>query len=91
MVRQYTWLDHYKTPPEDFLYGEVATRMHVDHCIDSLRQYLMCTADVTPVFLELKPDTVSGARGDFSTFHKCRNFEKLTKWLDDNLSPDFVP
>jgi hypothetical protein len=88
MIGQFTWLDHYKDPPEDFLFGDVASRMHVDHCIDSLRQYLMCTADVTPVFLELTPNITGEVRGDFSTFHKCRNFQRLSQWLDEHLSPD---
>lgn len=86
LIRQFTWLSHYRHPPEDLSFGEISTQMHVNHCIESTRQYLMCTADATPVFLELRNDTVLGTRGDFNTFHRCRNISRRTKWLDETVS-----
>lgn len=67
----------------------MASRIHVDHCIDTLRQYIMCTADTTPIFMELRPDLESGVHADFGTFHKCRDFEAMTKWADNHLSKDY--
>jgi hypothetical protein len=48
LVRQYTWVDHYETPPSDLLAGPVGNRMHVDNYIETLRLALTCNADITP-------------------------------------------
>ena len=52
-------------------------KMHIDHCIDHLRQAIQCHSDLTPMNWErqgnkliLKPDTK----------HTCRNFDKIHKW-----------
>ena len=46
---------------------------HVRHCIDYLRQSLMCHADTN---LEPIIEELGGATG-FGSEHKCRNFEKI--------------
>jgi Mycotoxin biosynthesis protein UstYa len=55
--------------------------MHVDHCIETIRKNLMCTADVTPFFTIMDDTAKSGKRPDFNTQHKCRNFDKLKDWM----------
>jgi hypothetical protein len=58
-------------------------RTHVDHCIETLRLSLMCYGDVTPVMLQYNRAT--GARQtDFNTHHKCRNFDKISEYLEAN-------
>ena len=52
---------------------------HVRHCLDLLRQTLMCYADTT---LELKDENSNGVRG-FGTQHICRNWEQLVQWTSD--------
>lgn len=32
------------------------------------------------------PEAPIGVRGDFETFHKCRNFEKIEEWMDENCT-----
>lgn len=52
---------------------------HIDHCIDSIRQSLMCSGDVTPlpfVWSENHQRTLEVAR----VIHTCRNFEKVREW-----------
>ena len=50
---------------------------HVRHCIDYLRQSLMCHADTN---LEPIIEELGGATG-FGSEHKCRNFEKIKGWV----------
>lgn len=45
----YTWRDYCDIPenrPLEFTDTALTVRLHVDHCIDMLRQVLMCQADV---------------------------------------------
>lgn len=46
---------------------------HVRHCIDLLRQSLMCLADTT---VEVKDDVRGGVRG-FGVEHRCSDWEEL--------------
>jgi hypothetical protein len=56
---------------------------HSDHCIDSIRQSLMCSADVTPIVWAWDEKSHrSSHRTD--TLHSCRNFEKIQEWAKDN-------
>lgn len=49
---------------------------HVQHCIDLLRQTLMCHADTT---LEVADEAIGGVDG-FRTEHQCRSWEQLVQW-----------
>ncbi|KAJ5772116.1 hypothetical protein N7520_002645 [Penicillium odoratum] len=54
-------------------------RQHLDHCIDSLRQTLMCNGDISLVtvdWIEARNRTVP----DLDNLHTCRNFSKLQEW-----------
>jgi len=48
------------------------------HCIDLLRQTLMCSPDLT---VEVKNETLGGVTG-FGTVHQCRNWDQLTGWME---------
>ncbi|KAH8433852.1 oxidase ustYa family protein [Aspergillus melleus] len=71
---------------------EGGMRIHIDHCVDHLRQGIMCSADLTPV--TLKPlyfgdkSNPSGASfvGETERPHTCRNFEAIREW---SLSRDW--
>lgn len=75
-------------PPGDLLSTPVGNRMHVDHCIETVRIALMCFADITPVLVREDPVSPLGSRADFNTHHKCRNFEKIEQWIDNNWEVD---
>lgn len=62
----------------------LAGRMHVDHCIETLRLSLMCYSDITPVLLLDDDDPSSPGTADFNVHHKCRNFEKIVDYVEDN-------
>ncbi|KAL5117425.1 hypothetical protein ACEQ8H_004741 [Pleosporales sp. CAS-2024a] len=50
---------------------------HIRHCIDLLRQSLMCNADLT---VELKDEQLGGVTG-FGTVHRCVDWSELLDWM----------
>jgi hypothetical protein len=44
-------IGRYAMPPTELNSTAVGNRMHVDHCIETLRLALMCFADVTPILM----------------------------------------
>jgi len=94
MIRQYTWRDYYRDHADEFLNNgaridlnitalqSVGDRMHVDHCLETLRLTLMCNADVTPSLVIKNEDKPEGSEADFNTFHKCRNFDAIMEWQE---------
>jgi hypothetical protein len=49
---------------------------HIRHCIDLLRQSLMCNPDLT---VEVKNDSLGGVRG-FGEQHQCIDWAELKYW-----------
>ncbi|KAE9975746.1 hypothetical protein EG328_002998 [Venturia inaequalis] len=86
MIRMYTWWQVGKYPglPTGFSTSKLKNRMHIDHCFESLRMSLQCHGDVTPVLIQTGGPV--GSKADFRTHHKCRNFQKLEDWIDNNWS-----
>ncbi|KAI0112529.1 hypothetical protein GGR51DRAFT_557112 [Nemania sp. FL0031] len=54
-------------------------RLHQDHCINYLRQTLMCHGDTTPVNHKWYPQAHRYGP-DFSVLHSCRPFNELVEW-----------
>lgn len=83
-IRMYTWWQVGKYPgtPDGLSMSPLKNRMHVDHCIESIRIALMCWGDVTPLLIRMGGP--AGAKADFNTHHRCRNFDKLENWIDNN-------
>ncbi|KAI5797621.1 hypothetical protein EDC01DRAFT_727327 [Geopyxis carbonaria] len=81
LVRKYTWGDYYKdkgdkswSDPPDTL------RMHIDHCIDILRQKLTCDGDVGVGTYKWVKDR-DAMMPDFSNVHRCRRVGPLQDWV----------
>ncbi|KAI1121060.1 hypothetical protein F5Y10DRAFT_257088 [Nemania abortiva] len=78
ITRKFIWRDHYQhvdtfqDPPE-------MVWEHVDHCIDLLRQVLMCNGDIGLIFYTDVGEKQPVAR--VSTTHMCRNFSQITDWV----------
>ncbi|KAK3076613.1 hypothetical protein LTS18_012535, partial [Coniosporium uncinatum] len=71
--------DHVKLPQDLW-------RMHIDHCIEHLRQAVMCHGDLTPVTLRpivLANGTMKYLLGETERLHTCRNGEVLREWVRD--------
>lgn len=51
----------------------------LDHCLDYIRQSIMCSGDMTPTHV-----VYSAARDrwspDFENEHTCRDFQALVEW-----------
>jgi hypothetical protein len=56
--------------------GDTPYLPHIRHCIDLLRQSLMCRPDLT---IEIKNEELGGVTG-FGTEHECRDWEQLQLW-----------
>ncbi|KAI8633233.1 hypothetical protein F5Y19DRAFT_471501 [Xylariaceae sp. FL1651] len=54
-------------------------RLHLDHCIDYLRQTLMCHGDASPVNHKWYPQSHRYGP-DFSVVHNCKPFDELVQW-----------
>ncbi|KAI1420871.1 hypothetical protein F5Y12DRAFT_719090 [Xylaria sp. FL1777] len=85
-IRQYTWVQagKYNNVPSKFNTSPAGQRMHVDHCIETIRLALMCSGDLTPVLVREAPQVAGGLKADFNAHHKCRDFEKIRKWHDEH-------
>ncbi|KAF2752792.1 hypothetical protein EJ05DRAFT_480943 [Pseudovirgaria hyperparasitica] len=88
MIRGYTWWQVGKYPgtPDGLSEDRLMNRMHVDHCIESLRMSLQCFGDVTPLLIREVPHSFIGGKADFNTHHRCRNFDRIQEWVDVNYA-----
>lgn len=62
---------------------------HEYHCIDYIRQSIMCAADTTLDFAA--PDTETGERRGFSganSTHVCRDWDFFVDWAVENREGD---
>ncbi|KAI2464590.1 hypothetical protein F4781DRAFT_66371 [Annulohypoxylon bovei var. microspora] len=92
IIRQYTYKEYYFKPenrPNSFTDSEHIIRAHIDHCIEMLREVLLCQGDVGIITYNwVKP---WGIYPDFSTEHKCRKLDKIMEWADKNALPSDDP
>lgn len=56
---------------------------HVGHCLDILRQVIMCQPD-TGVFGAYFVEDIGEPFVDFNTKHKCKNFDELKDWVTEH-------
>ncbi|KAH0165131.1 hypothetical protein KCU67_g4852, partial [Aureobasidium melanogenum] len=83
LLRKGAWYNypHYKDQAAGpFANTEDILKVHYTHCLDILRQQIMCTAD-TGVFGQWWVKHI-GPFVDFNTKHKCKNFEDIRVWAE---------
>ncbi|EGR52961.1 uncharacterized protein TRIREDRAFT_53824 [Trichoderma reesei QM6a] len=86
--------DYYKELGEHaFVNEEFILRLHITHCLDTLRQVLMCNVDtgvLGQVWVDTKEPTAFPV---FSTKHVCKNYDDIRKWaeLQQAPPPDKLP
>ncbi|KAJ0103755.1 hypothetical protein J7T55_001374 [Diaporthe amygdali] len=76
-----------------FVNDDMIIEKHISHCLDTIRQTLMCNAD-TGVLGQVWFDHESPtAFPDFNTRHKCKNFDDISRWAVEHqeLVPDALP
>lgn len=54
-----------------------------DHCIENLRQDIMCHGDVAIVTYDWA-EGIEDPFPNFNVLRRCRNFEKLLDWVDEH-------
>lgn len=55
-------------------------KVHLNHCVDQIRQALMCHSDLTPVPMkELEGEAELGN----SQEHTCRDFDAIWQWVGE--------
>lgn len=61
---------------------------HLDHCIDSIRQNMMCSADITPLVFQWSSEAKEvKIRADIP--HTCRDFDLLREWALERKVPAY--
>jgi len=79
-IRQKFYPDYY---PQTSIHGQ----KHHEHCINHLRQMVMCYADATPIptrfFKGIGHNYVDGDR-----MHTCRDFGAIRKWTSERFESD---
>ncbi|EAW15448.1 oxidase ustYa family protein [Aspergillus fischeri NRRL 181] len=87
----YNYDYYHKLGQGAFKNDDFIVRRHVSHCLDILRQQLMCTID-TGVLGQvwIHPDHPE-AYVDFNTEHQCKNFEAIRQYAEKNQLPAQIP
>ncbi|KAI2464124.1 hypothetical protein F4781DRAFT_414162 [Annulohypoxylon bovei var. microspora] len=70
--------------PEYYYQGDQAWEelfMHADHCLESLRQVVLCSADVSPYLLEWTPHSRFKPAVRVPQPHACVDWEALHEWM----------
>lgn len=84
----YLWQDHYidTSPNVQTMKHDIPEmyERHYEHCVDYIRQFLMCKFDTTIMpfawVLDHQNPTPNG-----NTIHKCVNWESLQGWLKERV------
>lgn len=66
-------------------------KFHVSHCLDIVRQQLMCTVDVGVLGQVWIHPNEPEAYVDFNTLHMCRDFDVIRRWAEERQMPKTVP
>lgn len=53
--------------------------LHIEHCLDFLRQLVQCSSDLTPIPLVYSKGA-GMAIPDFEQVHTCRSFDPIRQW-----------
>jgi hypothetical protein len=82
MIRMYIDYDYYK--PTFAKIAALDLRLHSEHCLDYIRQSIMCAGDLTPVPSRWhEAGAHSRAYSDSGLLHTCRAFEPIRKLVTE--------
>ncbi|RDL29901.1 uncharacterized protein BP5553_10528 [Venustampulla echinocandica] len=77
-VRRVIYRDHYGLPDEPWMWS------HLDHCLEDLRQSVMCNADFSVITYDWLPN-YRRPWANFKVDGECVNWEKLDAWAGDRF------
>ncbi|KAF2501409.1 hypothetical protein BU16DRAFT_451673 [Lophium mytilinum] len=72
--------------PDTYVEEKMLELEHVDHCVDSIRQSLMCSGDVTPLPWKWGKNETDGTdllHPEAHVVHTCRDWTSLIQWAKD--------
>ncbi|KAL9118478.1 MAG: hypothetical protein Q9187_004978 [Circinaria calcarea] len=88
-IRKYFHQDYYPFRREYHANGtENKDTIPYEHW-DSIRQSLMCSADITPISFHIDKRG-SGIFPKLQATHVCRNFDKITEWAKEHFAGNNV-
>jgi len=81
IVRKGLWREHYTDLEAGNIAGipEKDWPDHLSHCLDDLRQSLMCSADISLVVWQWV-ESANRATPRMDVVHSCRNFDTIVDW-----------
>jgi hypothetical protein len=94
LLRQslYYNIDYYRAEGKGaFVNDDMIVKHHVSHCLDIIRQQLMCTADTGLLGQVWWDVNQPKAFVDFNTDHKCKNFDAIRQWAQERQISETVP
>ncbi len=62
---------------------------HWDHCVDMLRQTLMCHADVSPIPFHVNSPKNTAIVPRLETTHTCRDFGRIQQWAREHAAGEW--
>ncbi|KAE9980783.1 hypothetical protein EG328_012031 [Venturia inaequalis] len=83
-IQRYIWLDHYF--PNQTAEEARLQKLHTDHCIEILRQAILCHGD-TSLFTVRWSEGSRIPRADFSNEHTCVDWDALNSWAGERSVP----
>lgn len=85
MIRKYAYLPYYFPQYPDMTRMPVFHQNHLNHCIDILRQQLLCSMS-TDIITYRWVEGQSIPQPDFSVNKVCKNQEQISNWLEKKWS-----
>lgn len=62
-------------------------QLHISHCVDTLRQVLMCNVDTGVLGQVWYNPHKPAAFPDFHTTHTCKNYDVVRQWAEEHQAP----
>ncbi|KAL9597416.1 MAG: hypothetical protein Q9219_005169 [cf. Caloplaca sp. 3 TL-2023] len=85
-LRKSLYRDYYSPPSPhasiEFIDHPLMIKTHQGHCVEMLRQLVMCHADVGVITHRFVKD-YPRPYPDFNTGHQCRNFDSVLRWAKE--------
>ncbi|KAH8805226.1 hypothetical protein F5884DRAFT_859835 [Xylogone sp. PMI_703] len=89
LLRKFSYREYYADKSEHFAHpGKF--RIHLDHCIEMLRQVIMCNADLHIITYNWV-DQVDYAWPNFNLNKQCRDFNAVMGWIHAHEARTKVP
>lgn len=84
-IRQEFYPERYRDSPHAHAHAHVDPNLHRDHCIEAIRQSLMCSADLAPIPSRWY-ETLGQSYIDTNRPHICRNWGLIRSWVNERVN-----